>query len=200
MERKNTMETTMAVPNPLAVCVPAMKGRAIGALICGAFGGVWMLQALYYGAIATPVRLTVITLLTVMSVGWPVTKLLSLRRITYSSGGGRRWAEISKTYWTIVAVEWISCGVAVNVLYRVGHPDLTPQAIGVIVGLHFLPLAKIFRAPIYYWTGAAMTLGVLAALVIPAGDVRNLAGWAAGGLTLWATAAVMMCQDKLSSR
>ncbi len=194
------METTMAVPNPLAVSVPAMKGRAIGTLICAAFGGVWMLQGLYFGQIATPVWLTVVTLLTVMLVGWPVTKLVSLRGLTYPSDGGQRWAKISKTYWSIVAVEWISCSVAVNLLYRIGRPDLTPQAIGVIVGLHFLPLAKIFRVPVYYWTGAAMTLGVLAALAIPAGDVRNLAGWSAGGLSLWVTAAAMMCQDKLSSR
>lgn len=34
--------------------------------------------------------------------------------------------------------------------------DLIPQALGVIVGLHYLPLGKIFRAQQYYWTGAVM--------------------------------------------
>ncbi len=35
---------------------------------------------------------------------------------------------------------------AVFVLVRFGRFDLIPQALGVIIGLHFLPLARVFRS------------------------------------------------------
>jgi hypothetical protein len=193
------MQTTTAIPKSFDFSAARLKGHAIGALICGVFGAAWIFQAVYLGAIATPVWLTAVAVLAGTLVVWSVTQLVSVRHAVYSSMGGKSWLA-SKAYWAIVAVEWLACSVAANWLSRIGRYDLMPQFLGVIVGLHFLPLAKIFRAPIYYWTGAAMALGVLAALVIPAGHVRNIAAWGAGGLSLWATAAVVLCKDRLSLR
>ncbi len=45
-----------------------------------------------------------------------------------------------------------------------------------------------------------MVLGSLASLAIPAGHVRNMAAFGVNGLSLWVTATVILCQDKLSSR
>ena len=69
-----------------------------------------------------------------------------------------------------------------------GRFDLIPQVFGVIIGLHFLPLAKVFRAPRYYWTGGVMVAGAFGSLLIARGDIRNITGCAAIGLTLWITA------------
>jgi hypothetical protein len=193
------MATTTALPNSLDFSAAQLKGRAIGALICGIFGAVWMFEALYFGAIATPACLTVIALFAAAFVVWPAAKLVSVRHLAYSAGGGN-WASVSKAYWTVVAVEWLACIVAANVLNNTRHGDLTPQFIGGIVGIHFLPLAKIFKAPIYNWTGTAMVLGVLASLAIPAGPVRNIVACGVSGLTLWVTAGVILCQDRLSSK
>jgi hypothetical protein len=194
------METTMAVPNSPQVSASSSKGRAIGALVCGAFGAVWMLEAVYFGGIAAPALLALIVLLAAALVVWPLTRLVSFRHLPYSSAAGQSWASVSKAYWTLVAVEWLACAVAVNWLLHIHRYDLWPQLIGVIVGLHFVPLAKIFKAPVYNWTGAVMTLGALASLAIPAGHVRNLVACGVSGYSLWATALVILCQDKLSSR
>jgi hypothetical protein len=188
------METTIAVPNsPLLTAAPS-KGRAIGALICGAFGTVWMLEALYFGAIKAPVWLAAIAILAVICVWSPLARLYSLRRAPYASASGQSWSAISKAYWTIVVVEWVACAVAMNWLNYIHRPDLGPEFIGGIVGLHFFPLAKIFKAPIYCWTGAAMTLGVLASLAIPVGPARGLVACGICGLSLWATEAVILWQ------
>ena len=193
------METTIAVPNSLPRGAAQLKGSAIGALICGVFGSGWMFQALYYGAIATPVWLTAFALFAATFVVWPAAKLFSVRHHAYSSDG-RKWADFSKAYWAIVAVEWLGCTVGVNWLSHAGHEDLIPQFIGLIVGLHFLPLAKIFRASVYNWTGAVMLLGEFASLAVPAGNHRDLAAYGAGGLALWATAVVILCKDRFSPR
>jgi hypothetical protein len=54
----------------------------------------------------------------------------------------------------------------------------------VIIGLHFLPFAKIFRTARYYWTGGIMVAVALGSLLIHRGYTRNIVGGAAIGLTL----------------
>jgi hypothetical protein len=190
------MENTIAVPNSLNLSAAPVKGRAIGALVCGAFGTGWMLQAIAGGGITAPVWLTAVAILAVISVFSPVAKLYSLRGAPYASASGLSWSSVSRAYWITVIIEWLACTVAMNWLNYIHRPDLWPQFIGAIVGLHFFPLAKIFRAPLYRWTGAAMTLGVLAALAIPVGEVRQLVACSIAGLTLWATEAVILWQYK----
>lgn len=176
-----------------------LKGRAIAALICGFFGAAWMLGAVANGEIANRAWLIVIALLAATFLVWPVAQLFSVRRLRYSARDGRDWSSVSKPYWTVVTIEWIACIVASNWLSHLGHYDLIPQAIGLIVGIHFAPLAKIFRAPIYYWTGAAMVAGVLVSMLVPSGDLRNIVASGVCGLALWATEAVILCHDRLAS-
>jgi hypothetical protein len=191
------MENTIAVPNVASSAAP-LQGRAIGALICGVFGAIWMFEAVYFGAVATPLWLTVVALLAVTFIAWPAAKLYSHSRRGYSSEA-ENWASVSKAYWIIVTIEWVACIVGVNVLNDIGYGGLVPQFVGLVVGIHFVPLAKIFKAPIYNWTGAVMSIGVLASFAIPAGNVRNLAAYGICGYSLWATAIVILCKDKFSS-
>lgn len=190
------METTLAVPNSLSRSAVPLKGRAIAALVCGFFGAGWMLGAVHNGEITNPAWLTIIALFAVMFLVWPVVQLYSVRRVPYSNNRGRAWSDVSKPYWTLVAVEWLACILMSNGLSRIGRYDLIPQAVGLIVGIHFVPLARIFKAPIYCWTATAMVTGVLASLAIPASDLRNIVASGVCGLSLWATEAVILCQDR----
>jgi len=190
------MQTTIATPNSLDFSTAPLKGRAIAALICGFFGSVWMLGAVHYGRIADPVWLTVIAMFALTLVVWPVARFYSVRRMPYSVSGGRVWSDVSKPYWTIVVIEWLACIVVSNWLSYLGRYDLIPQSVGLIVGLHFVPLARTFRAPIYYWTAAAMALGVLVSLALPAGDARNIVASGVCGVSLWATEVVILWQYK----
>lgn len=194
------METTIAVPDSPILSAQALKGRASGALVCGFFGSCWMLGAVYFGEISNPVSRAALALLAAASVIWPIAQLVRARRLPYSTSSGRRWSDVSKAYWTLVVIEWGACIVVSNWLSRAGRPDLISQAVGLIVGFHFVPLAKIFRAPIYHWTAAAMVLGVAASFAVPAGDLRNIVASGVCGLALWATEAEILCQDRLASR
>lgn len=194
------METTIAVPDSATPCAAAYKGRAIGALVCGFFGSCWMLGAVHFGEVSNPVSLAALALLAAASVILPVVQLVRVRRLPFSTRGGRRWSEVSKAYWTIVAIEWGACILVSNWLSRTGRADLISQAVGLIVGLHFVPLAKIFRAPVYHWTAAAMVLGVVASSAVPGAALQNLVASGICGLALWATEAEILCQDKLASR
>lgn len=193
------METTMAIPT-IPNSNARMKGRARGALICGVFGNVFMLEAAFFGAITNLVWLAVIALSAVALVFWPATEVRSRRHLAPSPADRQYWAAVSTLFWIDCGLEWVACAAACMWLADIRRFDLIPHFLGVIIGVHFLPLAKIFRMPIYNWTGAAMVLGVLATLAIPAGQVRDFAANAVNGLTLWVTAVVILCQDRLSSR
>jgi hypothetical protein len=177
-----------------------LKGRARGAAICGIFGAVWMFDTVYFGAIANQAWLNAIAFLAGVFVAWPLSRLRSLRYLEYSPADRQRWATISRAYWANAAVEWLACIAAGIWLAHIRRYDLILPSTGVIIAAHFLPLAKIFRMPLYYWTGAAMALGILASLAVPAGHVRSIATCTVMGLSLWATTALILCQDKLSSR
>jgi hypothetical protein len=89
------------------------------------------------------------------------------------------------------------------VAFWLGHIHqyaLIPECLGVIIGLHFLPLGKMFRSPVYYATGAAMVVGSLASLLIHAGPLRNIAAFGMDGISLWATAAVILYRDWYSKQ
>lgn len=72
-------------------------------------------------------------------------------------------------FWLVIAIE---CGVigAVNVaLTRAHHTEWIMPWIALVVGLHFLPLARINHNPLWYITGIALcTLVVTTVLVWPA--------------------------------
>jgi hypothetical protein len=194
------MATTLAsiAYSPLS---PAwLKGRMVGALICGTFGAVWMFQAVFFGGIATPVWLAVVGVVTVAAMAWPVMRLRSFRGIRYTPADRERWAAVAVPYWANCAIEWMLCSGAAYWLARSGQYALIPECLGVIIGLHFLPVGRMFRSPLYYLTGTAMVVGSLASLAMRAGQLRSLAACSVDGLSLWGTAAVILFQDWLSKR
>jgi hypothetical protein len=77
-------------------------------------------------------------------------------------------------------------------LARFGRFDLMPQAVAVIVGLHFLPLVKIFRVNLYYWTSTLVVIAALGSLLIHRGYIRNIFVCGVVGLILWATSVVRL--------
>jgi hypothetical protein len=177
-----------------------LKGRVVGALICGTFGGVWMFQAIFFGGIATPLSLTLVSLVTVVAIAWPVMRLRSFRGYRSTAADRERWAAVKVPYWVNSAIEWTLCSVAAFWLARIGRYAFIPECLGVIIGLHFLPLGKMFRSPVYYLTGVVMVVGSLAALMLQAENIRNIAAFGLNGLVLWGTATVILRRDWLLKR
>ncbi|AYN44064.1 hypothetical protein D9753_36035 [Streptomyces dangxiongensis] len=83
----------------------------------------------------------------------------------------------------------------VGTILILGRLDLwlyVPAAVCLIVALHFLPLARSFAQPQYWWTGGLlMALALVTVLSLAGGmdaaNARALLGFGAAGI-LWATA------------
>jgi len=96
----------------------------------------------------------------------------------------------------VVAGEVAAIFVAVSVLGRSDHAEWIPATICLVVGLHLIPLAGLFRVPLYYATAAALCLVAATTMVLGAAGAADalwqpLPGFGVA-LVLWATGARLL--------
>jgi hypothetical protein len=170
-----------------------LKVSARGALIRSFFGSASMYWAVVLSGHPTPLWFSIVTVLTVGLIAWAILRVRATRNLPSSAAELDHWRAFRKFYWLDVGLEYGLISVAVLILARFGRFDLVPQALGVIVGLHYLPLGKILRAQQYYWTGGVLVAAALGSLLIHRGYIRNIFACAAIGLTLWMTSLAILC-------
>jgi hypothetical protein len=170
-----------------------LKVGARGALIRSFFGATLMYWAVVLSGNPTPLKFALVAVPAVGLIGWAIIRVRGTRKLPSSANDLAYWRSVRSFYWLDVGLEWGLIGSAVLVLIRLARFDLIPQALGVIVGLHYLPLGKIFRAQQYYWTGGVMVAASLGSLLIERGQMRNVVGCVAVGLTLWVSCFAILC-------
>lgn len=173
-----------------------MRGRAVGALVCAGFGAYalssWAQAAipgekiLWFGAIAAAAVVLVI---------WAIANLVALRhapRVVLD----RRLVRFFRIWFAlIVAIEGTAIGIGAPILGHFHRPDLFGQWIGAVVGIHFLPLGKLFKLPLYYATGAVIALAALGSLLISSSPLRAAISAGGAGITLWLTAIIILSKN-----
>ena len=81
-------------------------------------------------------------------------------------------------------------GVTAAALILGGQPTLVPPAVCLVVGLHFLPLARLFDQPEFRWTGSGLCLVALVSGALHLWGSASVAVVAAGfgaAAVLWTT-------------
>lgn len=154
-------------------------------------GGIWVLNifaAIWFvvGAVGAGLPWAVLAVPAVISgalIGW------GLR----TTGTERpRNPNVGRLVGIWSAVEGVAIFVAANVCINIGAREAIAPVIAIIVGLHFLPLARGIPLPLYYATGAALVALGLAALLFP-GPERGLTGLGAA-VILWVSCALLIRQ------
>ncbi|MHB8411411.1 MAG: DUF7010 family protein [Candidatus Acidiferrales bacterium] len=175
-------------------------GLGNGALMMTLFGFGWLGWAFAVGNMLTPTLMVLfyaasLTLLAV--VIFAIRRGNALRKI-YSAAPDPAAAKIAKQFRLVVILEFAGIAIVVSLLEFVLHrPDLLAVGIGLVVGAHFLALAKLFRFRAYYWTGIAICLCDILCWVIfrsPAITVWTALG---NGIALWLTViyALLRCRQ-----
>jgi hypothetical protein len=193
-------QTTGVVYSVRNISGGQLKGSARGALICAGFGSAWMYWAVVLSGKPTPLWFSVITVPAVALIAWAFFRVRAVRHLPSSAADLEHSRTFRKFFWVDVGIEWGLSGIAVFALARFGRGDLIPETLGVIIGLHFLPLVKIFRAPPFYWTGGVMVVAVLGSLLMHRGHIRNVFACAAVGMTLWITSVAILCRTSAAFR
>ncbi len=184
--------TTSAISGVRKVSAFQLKVSARGALIRSVFGSNLMFWAVVLSGSPTPLRFSIVTVPAVGLTLWAIVLVRATRNLPTSAADSDQWRIVRKFYWLDVGLEWGLIGIAAFSLVQFNRFDLIPQAFGMIVGLHYLPLGKIFRARQYYWTGGVMVAAALGSFLIPRSPVRDVVGCAAVGLTLWVSCLALL--------
>lgn len=174
-----------------------LRGTASGVTVCAVTGLVWAASTL--GGLDAFVAVPVL----IAGAGIASMLLLGARRLRQSASAlagsapaGVDLGSVRRRFNLVVVGEFIAIGVALNVLIRFDRPLWIPAAICAIVGLHFLPLARLFRVPVYNATAGALCVAAATTIVVgalggPEAAWQLLPGFGAA-FALWATGARLL--------
>jgi hypothetical protein len=110
--------------------------------------------------------------------------------------------RVHRGYWITVGAEVAAIATGVAALALAGRPAFTAPWILLVVGVHFLPLGRLFGAVDLLWSGLALSAVAIAGAVT--GAVSAVAPSAVtggfGGLVLVATAVTILRRAALHGR
>ncbi len=145
------------------------RGKAIGMTFMALFGVLWLAVAVNYHPVLSGSVVLLAACAIVLAVGClhvfrmagmvpaPSEKEMAVYR-PY-----RR--KIGKMFGLVFGAEFTIIDVLSNILPSMGLANIVVPAIAFTVGIHFLPLARLFKAPVYYATGlVSVAISVFALL------------------------------------
>lgn len=163
-------------------------GASIGNLFCGFFGLAWIVLGLQAAEKATlPILLPLCCFLAMV-----VAASLYVMRRTYGSldrseahrAMGRR---INRRFGLINVVQWSLIFAAVDGLPHLKLGNWIVPAIILIVGIHFFPLGRLFKAPTHYILGSVMVAWAIVYPILFSAGKGDPIGAVGTGAILWAS-------------
>lgn len=172
-------------------------GRGIGNVMVTFFGGVWLALSLLA---AKEFSWWAITTFAVCFMGLYAGSVILIRRgrkLASQAPVRRRMpAAMRKQFLWAVAAEIVGCLAVASVCNWLGTYAYIAPGIALIVGLHFIPLAKIFRTPAYYLTAAAIIACCAASWIFLRAQRMDEAAGVGTGVVLWLTAAYDLIRSR----
>ena len=167
------------------------SGRAIGALFFALFGAAWLSLWL-----AGTGRLTAVTgssvalgaLVLLLTSAWVLRRVKQLPTTPPSSEEVAQRQRRSRVFGWVNAAQWGSIFVLSWLLNRLGYGLYVTSLTAAIVGLHFFPLAHLFRYPVHYLTGAALLIWTLGCVLLSSQPALQAQTAIGAGLILWGSA------------
>jgi hypothetical protein len=165
------------------------RGASIGATIVGGFGAVWL--AMGMSAAGMPKRVAIALVVPVFALIACLALAVRRRLPKLAEPESPEKKEMMQAFAAVNVVQWVAIFGTIKLLTSWHLEGWIVPAIVLIVGAHFLPLARIFGARPHVVTGAALMLCAAAAVVLPP-SVRDAVECVTAGLILWASAAAAL--------
>jgi hypothetical protein len=152
----------MINPDPSIIANAVRADRALGAMFYSAFGGAWLALWAHRGFADSLAVLGPVIAITGGLLAFAWYRYRRFRDGAVAIAGSPQKKRADRLFHFVNAGQWIAILVAGNVLAKLGRSDWVISAAMFIIGLHFLPLGKLFANPAHYVTGAALMLLALA--------------------------------------
>lgn len=139
-------------------------------LVGGAFSA-WALMAMKTTGATWALAPLLAVAAALLAFGWSTMRLASrLPRPTGPRTPAQR--AVGRRFGLLVGIEVLAFAILNPVLAVTGHFTLLPSLNLVIVGLHLLPLARLFAVPRYFWMGVLFCIIPVATLLWIPGETR----------------------------
>lgn len=172
-----------------AECLAVTRSlRRRGAIVLAVFGLVWAFAG-GSGIAAAPVSVAVGVVAAVVTAGAVVIAFRGTRGpVNRPVRLPEKW---NRGVGLVNAAELVAIFAVIAASNASGHPEFIPVGIGLVVGLHFFPLARLFDQRQYTGTAVALTAVALVGLAVlatgaSAETIRTVVGLGAA-LVLWAS-------------
>jgi len=165
----------------------AVVGAGRGALVVAMFGAGWLGWGLGVARAFTGVVGPVFGLIELFLLARSIHAIRKGRKLRkqYPPIPASTRRALQKSFWLVVLAELIALFL-VTTLARVLHRlDLAPDWIAMVVGLHFLPLAKLFRSPQLGVIGILITLWCVLCWSLFRSDALVISVTVGTGILLW---------------
>jgi hypothetical protein len=154
-----------------------------GIWVLNIFAAIWAVAAVVVGHLpiwlaSLPIALSVVLLLWASSQ--PV-----------GTGNPVEGDHVGRAVGVASAIEGVALFIVANVLLNLHLPTAIMPAAAIIVGLHFIPLARWIPVPIYYRTAAGLIAIGIVALLMPPLDRAIVTGIGAA-LVLWVSGIMLV--------
>ncbi len=162
-------------------------GLVIAVATIASYGAVWWIvgfRAARFGSALTDV-LGVLALAALVGAAWR-------RQRAESPERRRERAQRGHIIGLVTGILAVLILAAVKVLQDARHLDLLAPVVAIVVGLHFLALARLFPARIYHLTSARLVALGAGGCFLPAGAPRILTVSLAAALILWLTCVAVL--------
>jgi len=175
-----------------------VRGSIAGAAILTVFGAVWCTLALVSWSARPSWSIPVESVATIALLGLCGLRLMALRHIPsvddpIAAAKGKRAGMF---FGIIFGIEGGLIAVSSVLLARSGLDVWIPIVAGVIIGLHFIPLARLFEMPLYYWTAAITLVSMGGCCLIRDASTRQLCAGLVMAAVLWLTSAFVLLQAR----
>jgi CBS domain containing-hemolysin-like protein len=182
--KHQTMNNLGSIPSAAAT----RARRAMGGLFFSFFGGVWLGVAWFLRFRRIPMVLVLVLAGTLAMMLFAYVRYRQYRWALAAEATSPARRRAGRWFILINAGQWILILVVGNVLANLGLGAWVVPAAMLIVGLHFLPLARIFSNSAHFVTGTALVVVAIGYPALAPAGPKDAVACLAAGLILWASA------------
>ena len=173
-----------------------LSGRATGALIFSGFGALWFLIALYAREIISVANVSAVFVGFAILLAGACALMREAKRWPRMPAAPGIW----KTFAWVNVLQGLAIFVATSILIWRHMSIYNLSVIAFVVGLHFLPLARLFRYNPHYVTGSALVVWALvSAWLAPVEHLQSTTALGTGAI-LWLSAVAAIVLAFLAAR
>ncbi|MFZ6874425.1 hypothetical protein ACO0LF_20385 [Undibacterium sp. Di27W] len=165
------------------VALSSYSARAKGAMFFSVFGSAWL--ALW---IQRSLQASWLVYLLIALGGLALFCLACLRNrqyLEFAEEDSPATKKAARWFHIVNGGQWLLILISSNVLINLGHAVWVMPVAMLIIGLHFLPLARLFKVPGHLWLGLLISLFAITYPFLLSGGPADPYGCLGMGLLLW---------------